>query len=85
MVEDSQNGLCAKSLQRQRVLSASNSRFVDLENSEERATRWHGSLSAKNANLGPTMSGVCPSFRVGVSFRAILLCLILNWLLVIYS
>ena len=54
-IEDSQNGLCAKTLQRQSTISL-DSRFVDLENSEERATlRWHVRLSAKvnkNANLG---------------------------------
>ena len=50
-----------------------------------RVLRWHGHLSAsvnkKMQTLGAVMTGVCPSFRVGVSFRAILLSLILNWLL----
>ena len=27
------------------------------------------------------MTGICPSFRFGVSFRPIVPCLILNWLL----
>ena len=30
---------------------------------------------------GTVTTRVCPSFRFGVSFRPILLCLILNWLL----
>ena len=49
--------------------------------------RWQGSLSAKvnkNANLGDIMTGVGPSFRVGVSFMAILLCPILSRVLVAY-
>ena len=37
----------------------------------------------KTQTWGTVMTGVCPSFRVGVSFyRTILLCLILNRLLV---
>jgi len=45
-----------------------------------RVLRWHGSLSAKanKSSPGLVMTGVSPSFRVGVSFRAISLCLILN-------
>ena len=38
MVQDSQNGLCAKSLQRQRVLSAWIPDLLTFENSEYRAT-----------------------------------------------
>ena len=32
----------------------------------------------KTQTWGTVMTGVCPSFRVGVSFRPILICLILN-------
>ena len=46
-----------------------------------RVLRWHGSSRRslpKMQTWSTVMTGVCPSFRVGVSFRPILLCLILN-------
>ena len=43
--------------------------------------RWHVSQQklTKVQTWGTVMTGVCPSFRVEVSFKAIILCLILNW------
>ena len=49
-VQDSQNGLLAKILQRQRVLSAWIPGFVDLQNTEERATLTYNMYLAGGGN-----------------------------------
>ena len=50
---------------------------------------WHGIVSrqrlTKTQTWGTVMTGGCSNFRVGVSFRAILLYLISNQLLVAYQ
>ena len=60
------------------ITQVSSGIFSSLANICTFMLRWQGSLSAKAKMQAwvTVMIGVSPSFRVGVSFREILLCLI---------